>query len=202
MRRFQPITGLHFLLLPLIIAATVGVATPVGAASTPLDTVLAALKKEEAAPLERVRLFTQIGSVSDLYYFDRLLPDRAHSMKNPQSGGTEAIVIGKTQWVRSDGNWTQSLASGAVSKLLPPIADLLRQGLSETTETADHAGGRLVEGKMTWNLGSPCDGKLGFHISKQGLPAFMEFVGTCAGKPAHFNQAYSFFGPLKIEAPQ
>ncbi len=185
----------------LIVAATT-LSTPALAASTPIDTVLSALKKEETAPIERVRLFTQYGSVSDLWYIDKVRPDRTHALKNPQAGGMETIVIGKTQWVRSDDDWTQSPITTETNTRMPSVNDLLRQGLSEATEKAEAGGGRVVAGKMAWDLGSRCEGQLTFHIAKTGLPSFMEFVGACAGAAAHFNQAYSFAGPLKIEAPQ
>jgi hypothetical protein len=180
----------------------VGTAQAAVAHDTPLDTALAAMAKEEASPIERVRLFIQNGDVSDAYYVDRVRPGRTHVMKNPRLGGTEIIVIGTTQWARTDGDWEKSEAGSMADIVLPSIAGLLKQGLTGATETPQPDGGRIIEGVMTWSAASACKGQLQLHIDRAGLPALMNFNGTCGGHDTRFRQAYSFAGPLSIEPPK
>lgn len=60
---------------------------PMAAGAAPMDTVLKALDAEEAAPIERVRLFVERGDVADVYYVDRVRPGRFRLLKNPRQGG-------------------------------------------------------------------------------------------------------------------
>jgi len=167
----------------------------------PLETALAATAAEEKAPLERMRLFIDRGGVIDVYYIDRLRPNRTHILRNPGQNGLEAIVIGDVQWTRDGQNWTRASVTQLPANLAPSIAALLNHGLTDATETADAGGGRLIEGAISWVNGARCDGRLRLRIDKGGLPATLGFEGACADKPARFLEAFSFVGPLKIDPP-
>src|SRR5262245_37276773 len=74
----------------------------------PLETVRMALADEEAAPMERMRMFIELDGIADVYYVDRVRPGRTRVIKNPRQGGPELIVIDGTQWVRAGGGWQRS----------------------------------------------------------------------------------------------
>ncbi len=78
---------------------------PGGADAAPIDTVVAAFAAEDAAPLERVRLFVERAGVADVYYVDRIRPRRLRMLKNPRQGGLEAIIIDGSQWLRGPAGW-------------------------------------------------------------------------------------------------
>jgi hypothetical protein len=184
--------------LVLTLLATT-VATAVRAA--PIDTITSAVAAEEKAPLERVRMFIERGDVIDVYYIDRLRPDRTHLIKNPRQDGGEWIGIGDQQWVRTGSGWQRStMPSG--TDVAPSMTVMLRQGLSGATENVQSDGGRVVEGTMVWSGAASCKGRLKLRTDAGGLPSSMRFEGTCGSTPTRFLESFSFNGPLSIEAPE
>lgn len=174
---------------------------PLAARAAPMDTVLAALAAEEAAPIERVRLFIERGDVVDIYYIDRVRPSRFRLVKNPRQGGPELVVIDGMQWVRTTTGWQKSPAP-AITGLMPSIAGLFREGLTDPVEKLGPAGGRSVEGGMAWTNGTSCKGRLLLRIDAAGLPSLLRFEGVCGGKPSRFRQAFSYTGPVTIAPPE
>jgi hypothetical protein len=174
---------------------------PLPASAAPIDTVLAALAAEKAAPIERVRLFIARGDVQDVYYIDRVRPGRFHMLKNPRQGGPEVIVVDRMQWARiGTAPWRKSPANDTTA-FAPSMADLFRTGLAHSVEQAGPDGGRSIEGVMTWSNGTTrCEGKLLLRIDAS-LPSLLRFEGLCGGKPLHFRQAFSYVGPVTIAPP-
>lgn len=184
------------------VIVTLLVAFPASAARTsPLDTVLAALAAEEAAPIERVRLFIERGDVSDVYYIDRVRPGRFHMVKNPRQDGPELVVVDGMQWVRTAAGWQKSPAP-ATAGLVPSMVGLIREGLTDPVEQPGPDGGRSVEGGMAWTNGTSCKGRLLLRIDAAGLPSLLRFEGACGGKPSRFRQAFSYNGPVTIAPPE
>lgn len=173
---------------------------PLAARAAPMDTVLAALAAEEAAPIERVRLFIERGEVADVYYIDRVRPGRFRLVKNPRQGGPELVVVDGMQWVRTTGSWQKSPAL-ATAGLIPSIAGLFREGLTDPVEKPGPDGGRSVEGGMAWTNGTSCKGKVLLRIDAGGLPSLLRFEGVCGGKLTRFRQAFSYTGPVTIAPP-
>lgn len=120
---------------------------PRASRAAPMDTVLAALAAEEAAPIERVRLFIERGDVMDVYYIDRVRPGRFRIIKNPRQGGPEIVVVDGMQWARTTAGWRKSPALAA-GGLIPSIAGLFREGLTDPVERPGPEGGRSIEGGM------------------------------------------------------
>jgi hypothetical protein len=174
---------------------------PLAASAAPMDTVLAALAAEEAAPIERVRLFIERGGVADVYYIDRVRPGRFRMVKNPRQGGLELVVVDGTQWVRTAVGWRKSPAP-ATAGLVLSMAGLFREGLTDPVEQPGPDGGRSVEGGMAWTNGMSCEGRLLLRIDSAGLPSLLRFEGICGGKPCRFRQAFSYTGPVTIAPPE
>lgn len=174
---------------------------PLAARAAPIDTVLAALAAEEAAPIERVRLFINRGDVMDVYYIDRVRPGRFRMVKNPRQGGLEIVVVDGMQWVRTAAGWRKSPAP-ATADLVPSIAGLFREGLINPVEQSGPNGGHSVEGGMEWTNGMSCEGRLLLRIDASGLPSLLRFQGVCGGKPCSFRQAFSYTGPVTITPPE
>lgn len=175
---------------------------PLGARAAPMDTVLAALAAEEAAPIERVRLFIERGGVADVYYIDRVRPGRLRMVKNPRQGGPELVVVDGMQWVRTTAaGWRKSPAP-ATAGLVPSMAGLFRGGLTDPVEKPGPDGGRSVEGGMAWTNGTSCEGRLLLRIDAAGLPSLLRFEGVCGGRPSRFRQAFSYTGPVTIAPPE
>jgi hypothetical protein len=186
-------------------------ATPSGLATSPqrtadtapMNSVLAALKAEEASSIERVRVFITRGNVADDYYIDRVRPGRFRMLVNPRQGGPELIIVDNMQWVRTGGSapWFKTPARG-FSGSIPSMADLFRNGLTQATEKAGPAGSRSVEGDISWSNGTPCEGKLLLRIDTAGLPSLLRFEGLCGSQPLRFRQAFSYNGPVTIAPPE
>lgn len=168
----------------------------------PVDTVLAAVAAEQAAPLVRIRTFIVRAGLADIYYVDRLRPGRTRVIRNPRQGGLEVIVIGADQWLRTESGWRRSpVPPNLSSTFVPSTEAMFRQGLSDAIERPGPADSRIVEGRMTWQGAVTCDGRVMMQVDAGGLPSLIRFKGDCAGKPTEFRQAYSYAGPVAIEPP-
>lgn len=174
---------------------------PMAINAAPIDTVVAAFDAEGNRPIERIRLFVERGGVADVYYIDRVRPDRLRMLKNPRQGGIELRVIGGTQWLRTAAGWQKSsmLATASIPSFL---SGMFRDGLTDAVENARPDGSRSVEGRLSWTNGTRCDGKVMLRIGPDGLPSLLSFDGACGGRPARFRQAFSFDGPLSITPPE
>lgn len=171
------------------------------ARAAPLDTVLAALAAEAAAPIERMRLFIDRDGVADIWYLDRVGAGRLRLLKNPKQGGPEIIVVDGVLWQRDGSGWRRSPAP-AIPDLIPSTAGMFRAALTDATEQPGPDGGVMVEGVMTWSSATTCRGRVSLRIGASGLPTQLRFNGQCGGKPTRFRQDFSFEGPLEIAAPQ
>jgi hypothetical protein len=176
-------------------------ASTVPATAAPLDTVLAAVAAEEAAPVERIRMFIEKAGSADVFYVDRVRPGRVRVLKNPRQGGPEMIIIDNSLWVRTDTGWQKSPAPANTGPV-PSIAAMFKDGLSAAVEAAGPDGSRIVEGEMAWTNAATCKGQLRLRIERTGLPSLLRFTGTCGGMPTRFRQAFSYVGPVTIEPPQ
>jgi hypothetical protein len=175
---------------------------PLAAHAAPMETVLAALAAEEAAPIERVRLFIERGDVADVYYIDRVRPGRFRLVKNPRQGGPEIVIVDGMQWVHTMQGWRKSPAP-ATAGVIPSMAGMFREGLTDLIEKSDpNGGGRSVEGRMAWTNGMSCKGRLLLRIDAAGLPSLLRFEGLCGGKASRFRQAFSYTGPVTITPPE
>lgn len=181
-----------------VIAIVASFATAV--AFGPLDTVRKALAAQEAAPVERMRMFIERDGIADVYYVDRVRPDRMRVSKNPRQGGPELIVIDRTQWVRSGTDWQRSRLP-AVALATPSLAQILDEDLTNAVERADSDGGRIVDGDVSWSNAVSCKGRLTLRINRHALPSLVRFDGRCGGKPTRFRQAFSFADRVTIEPP-
>jgi hypothetical protein len=178
-------------------------ALPLAAAATsPMETLLAAIAAEKAAPMERVRMFVQRDGVADIYYIDQIRPGRTHLIQNPRQGGLEFIIVDAAQYVRTAGGWRKSPAESPAAAGAPDLANIIKEGLRDATETAQPDGSRAIEGSMSWSSNVSCTGKLTAVIDRGGRPALLHFDGACGGKPAMFREAFSFDGPVTIDAPR
>lgn len=175
---------------------------PAAARAEPIDTVLAALAAEAAAPIERARLFILRGEVAEVYYIDRVTPGRFRLTRNPRQGGPELVIVDGMQWARTRGGRWQRSPARDTDSLVPSMTDLFRTGLSRMVEQAEPDGSRSVTGGMAWTNGVRCEGELLMRIQADGLPSLLRFEGVCGGKPFRFRQAFSFAGPLAITAPE
>ena len=173
------------------------------AEGTPMHSVLAAVKAEEASPIERVRVFMTQGSVADEYYIDRVNPGRFRMLVNPRQGGPERIAVDRMQWVRTAGSkpWFKTPAQEP-SAPFPFTAELFRHGLSRAVESPGPGGSRNVEGDFAWTNGTACEGKMLLRIDAGGLPSLFRFEGNCDKKPVRFRVAFSYRGPVIITPPQ
>ena len=172
----------------------------VGAA--PLDSLLAAIAAEEAAPAVRVRLFIKRGDVADVYYIDRIRPGRLRVLKNPRQNGLEMIVIEDRQWLRTASGWKSAPApADAISQAAPSLTALLKNGLSSADERVEQDGGRVIEGEISWSASTTCKGKLRVRIGPSARPTFLNFDGECASKPTVFRQAMSYESGFVIDPP-
>lgn len=184
--------------------ASLGIAScavvPLQASAAPVDTVLAAFAAEDKAPLERVRLFVERDKTADVYYIDRIRPNRLHMVKNPRQGGLEVIVIDGSEWLRDTSGWQKSPAGA--SNIVPSMAGLFRAGLTSASERPAPSGGRAIEGKLSWSNGAACEGKVLMQIAASGRPRLLRFEGACDGRPSRFREAFSFDGPLTIVQPK
>ncbi|WP_036263090.1 hypothetical protein [Methylocapsa aurea] len=171
------------------------------ARASPMDTVFAALAAEEAEPIERVRFFIERGGVADIYYIDRARPGRFRMLKNPGQGGLELIVVEGVQWLRTAAGWQKSPAPQTAG-LIPSMAEMFREGLTDAIEQPGPDGGSSIEGGMAWTNGASCQGRLLLRISAAGLPSLLRFEGACGGKATRFRQAFSYEGPLTITPPE
>lgn len=183
------------------LVALLSVALATAAAAAPLDTVLAAVAAEERAPIERIRLFIERAGKADVYYIDRLRPDRTRVLKNPRQGGLEVIVIGQTQWLRTDAGW-RSMPAPPDAAPVPSMATMFKEGLTGAVEQAGPDGSRVIEGEMSWTNAVACRGRVRLRIESTGLPSLVRFDGACGGQATRFRQAFSYVGPLTIEPPQ
>lgn len=172
-------------------------------AAEAMDGVLAALKAEEASPIERVRVFITRGAFADEYFIDRVNPGRFRVLINPRQGGPERIIVDKMQWVRTSPSepWFKTPAE-EIPGAFPSMADLFRNGLSNVTAKAGPGGTRNIEGTLTWTNGPRCEGQVLLRIDSAGLPLLLRFEGLCGNKPLRFVEAFSFTGPVTITAPQ
>jgi predicted outer membrane repeat protein len=178
--------------------------SPQGSAdAAPMNSVLAALKAEEASPIERVRVFITRGNIADEYYIDRVSPGRFRMLVNPRQGGPERIIVDKMQWARVDVSapWLKTPIQESPGSF-PSMADLFRNGLSRAVEKAGPAGSRSVEGAITWTNGTLCEGKVLLRIDAAGLPLLLRFEGLCGNKPLRFREVFSYTGPVTITAPE
>jgi hypothetical protein len=185
----------------MILASLLPTACAAPPRKKPMDTVLAALAAEEAAPIERVRLFVEQGDVMDVYYVDRARPGRFRMIKNPRQRGPELIVVDGMQWTRSGAGWQKSRARPTTGQM-PSIAQLFRAGLSDPIERPGPDGGHSIEGGMAWTDRTSCKGKLLMRIDAAGLPSLLHFEGVCGGKLCRFRQAFSYVGPVTILPPE
>ena len=172
------------------------------AGAAPLDQLLAAIKAEETAPAERVRLFMKRGDIADVYYIDRIRPGRLRVLKNPRQNGLEMIVIDDRQWLRTASGWNRAPApAGTAPQAALSLSALLKNGLTGAAERTEPDGSRIVEGDISWSAATTCNGKLRVHIEPGGRPAFLGFEGDCASKPTVFHQAMSYRDNFSIEPP-
>jgi len=171
--------------------------------AAPMNSVLAALKAEEASPIERVRLFITRGNIADEYYIDRINPGRFRMLVNPRQGGPERIIVDKMQWARTgvSAPWLKTPAQDSPSSI-PSMPDLFRDGLSGISEKFGVNGSRTIEGALTWTNGALCEGKVLLRIDGAGLPLLLRFDGQCGNQPMRFREAFSYTGPVTIAAPE
>ena len=172
------------------------------AEGTPMHSVLAAVKAEEASPIERVHVFMTSGNIADEYYIDRVNPGRFRMLVNPRQGGPERIVVDRMQWVRTGGSepWFKTPAQES-SAPFPFAAELFRNGLTRAVESPGPGSSRNVEGDFAWTNGTPCEGKMLLRIDVGGLPSLLRFEGNCDKKPVRFRVAFSYTSPVTITAP-
>jgi hypothetical protein len=172
------------------------------ARAAPLDSLLAAIAAEEAAPAERVRLYVKRGNVADVYYVDRIRPGRLRVLKNPRQNGREMVIIGDKQWLRTTAGWHAGPAPvDAIAKAAPSLVTMIKDGLKNAVERNEANGTRVVEGDMSWSAPGLCKGRLRVSIDRSGLPIFLGFEGECASTPTEFRQAMSYDGGFAIEPP-
>lgn len=170
-------------------------------AASPVETLVAAIEAEKSAPSERVRMFIQRNGVADVYYIDQIRPGRTHVIQNPRQGGIEFILIDGVQYVRTAGGWRKSPAESPAAARAPDLENIVKQGLRDATETPKPDGSRVIEGSMFWSSNVSCAGKLSAVVDRNGRPALLHFDGNCGGQPAMFREAFSFDGPVTIDAP-
>ncbi|MCU1266826.1 MAG: hypothetical protein JWM21_3144 [Acidobacteria bacterium] len=173
------------------------------AETAPIDSVLAALKAEEASPIERVRVFITRGNIADDYYIDRINPGRFRMLVNPRQGGPERIIVDKMQWARSgvSAPWLRTPVQESPGSF-PSMSDLFRNGLSGTVDKAAPDGSHSIEGVIQWTNGTLCAGKVLLRIDGAGLPLLLRFEGLCGSTPLRFREAFSYKGPVTIAAPE
>jgi len=171
--------------------------------TAPMASVLAALKAEEASPIERVRVFITRGNIADDYYIDRVSPGRFRMLVNPHQGGPERIIVDKMQWARTGVSdpWLKTPVQESPGSL-PSMADLFRNGLTGAVQKDGPAGTRSVEGTIAWTNGTLCEGKVLFRIDAAGLPLLLRFEGLCGNKPLRFRETFSYNGPVTIMPPE
>jgi hypothetical protein len=169
----------------------------------PVKRVLAAVKAEEASPIERVHVFMTSGNIADEYYIDRVNPGRFRMLVNPRQGGPEQIVVDRMQWVRTGRSepWFKTPAQES-SAPFPFAAELFRNGLTRAVESPGPGSSRNVEGDFAWTNGTACEGKMLLRIDAGGLPSLLRFEGNCDKKPVRFRVAFSYTGPVTITPPQ
>lgn len=189
-------------MISMIAVVTMVASFTSAAALGPLETVRMALAAQEAAPIERMRMFIERDGIADVYYVDRIRPGRMRVIKNPRQGGPELIVIDGMQWVRAGRDGWQQSRLPAVALATPSLVQILEKGLTNVVERADSDGRRTVEGEVSWSNAVLCTGRLKLRINRRGMPSLIRFNGLCGGKPTRFRQAFSFAGPVTIEAPE
>ena len=175
----------------------------VAADAGPINRVLAALKAEEASPIERVHVFITRDNIADEYYIDRINPGRFRMLVNPRQGGPERIIIDKMQWARTSVSapWLKTPVQESPGSV-PSIGDLFRNGLSQAVDKPGPDGSRIIEGAITWTNGTLCEGKVLLRIDTVGRPLMLRFEGLCGNRPLRFREAFSFTGPVTITAPE
>ncbi len=144
----------------------------------PVKRVLAAVKAEEASPIERVHVFMTTGNIADEYDIDRVNPGRFRMLVNPRQGGPERIVVDRMQWVRTGKSkpWFKTPAQES-STPFPFAAELFRNGLTRAVESRGPGSSRNVEGDFAWTNGTACEGKMLLRIDSAGLPSLLRFEG-------------------------
>ncbi|HKG58557.1 MAG TPA: hypothetical protein VKB05_02170 [Pyrinomonadaceae bacterium] len=176
---------------------------PTTADAAAINRVLAALKAEEASPIERVRVFITRDNIADEYYIDRINPGRFRMLVNPRQGGPERIIVDKMQWARISVSapWLKTPVQESPGSF-PSVGDLFRNGLTQAVDKAGPAGSRSIEGAITWTNGTLCEGKVLLRIDAAGRPSLLRFEGLCGNKPLRFREAFSYTGPVTITAPE
>jgi hypothetical protein len=167
-----------------------------------LESLLAAIAAEESAPAVRVRLFVKRADVADIYYIDRIRPDRLRVLKNPRQSGLEMIIIENKQWLRTAAGWRAGAVPAAgIAQAQPSLSAMLKNGLTNAFERDEANGRRVIEGDISWSAATSCKGKLQAIVERSGRPSFLAFEGDCASKPTVFRQAFSYEGGFAIEPP-